>query len=95
MYIDDALVLKLENLAKLRLSEEERMTIRQELTSIIGMFAKISEVNTKGVKPLIHMSSGFNALREDSGAVSIDFEAIRVIAPALLERYFAVPKVIE
>ena len=95
MYIDDALVLKLENLAKLRLSEEERMTIRQELTSIIGIFAKISEVNTEGVKPLIHMSSSFNALREDSGAVSIDFEAIRVNAPALLERYFTVPKVIE
>jgi aspartyl-tRNA(Asn)/glutamyl-tRNA(Gln) amidotransferase subunit C len=95
MEINDDLVLKLENLAKLQLSTHERASIKEDLSKIVEMFSTISEVDTEGVEPLIHMTDAVNTLRKDLAQNSLTTDDVKVNAPLMKGRYFAVPKVID
>ncbi len=95
MKVDNALILKLENLAKLKLSEQEKGKLMFELEKIIEMFSHIEEVDTSNVDPLIHLNDTHNQLREDQAGEHIDIELYAANAPLMKERMFAVPKVIE
>ena len=95
MLIDDQLILKLENLAKLNLSVEEKFRLKEELGKIIGMFSLIAEVNTEGVEPLVHMTDSYNQWRLDEAEISLTMEAAQVNAPKIIDNMFAVPRVIE
>ncbi len=95
MKVDNALILKLENLAKLKLSEQEKGKLLFELEKIIDMFSKIEEVDTSNVKPLIHMTDTYNQLRNDEVGLHLDIEEYSSNAPLMKEKMFAVPKVIE
>ncbi len=94
MQIDRDLILKLENLAKLELSDPERERLSIDLTNILGMVEKLREVDTTTVEPLVYISDAENMLREDriSGQVSND-DALSN-APEKSEPYFKVPKVL-
>ena len=95
MEVTDDLILKLENLAKLKLSVEERQKLKGELGKIIDMFSEISEVNTDNVLPLIHMTDTYNNLRQDKVSNQLSFDEVKDNAPLIKEKMFAVPKVIE
>ncbi len=95
MTVDNELISKLENLAKLRLSEEEKNKLKFELEKIIDMFSQIEEVNTDGVEPLIHMTDTYNQVREDIEGKHLDMKAFEKNAPLMKDNMFAVPKVIE
>lgn len=97
MNVDDALISKLERLSKLKLSDEEKSNMKEDLSKMIGMFGKISQVNTEDVKPLIHMNEVVNNWREDE-AVSLsdeELEQLRSLWPKRKDNFIAVPKVIE
>ena len=51
MVVDDALILKLQNLAKLDLSKEEAESMKLELEKVISMFDTIAAVDTEGLEP--------------------------------------------
>jgi aspartyl-tRNA(Asn)/glutamyl-tRNA(Gln) amidotransferase subunit C len=95
MKVDNALILKLENLAKLKLSEEEKHKLMFELEKIIEMFSLIEEVDTANVDPMIHMNDTYNQLRNDEIGEHLDIESFSSNAPLMIEKMFAVPKVIE
>jgi aspartyl-tRNA(Asn)/glutamyl-tRNA(Gln) amidotransferase subunit C len=95
MYIDDQLILKLEGLAKLKLSTEEREKLKFELDKILDMFSKISEVDTEGVAPLVHITDTVHLLRDDTVGHHIKLEDVKQSAPLIKDGFFAVPKVIE
>ncbi len=95
MKVDDTLILKLETLARLKLSTTEKEKLKGELDKIIDMFSMIAEVNTENVAPLIHMSEGTNIVRNDEVGNHLDIEKLKNIAPLIKENMFAVPKVIE
>lgn len=94
MKVDNALILKLENLAKLRLSREEADQLKLELDKIIDMFSQIQEVNTEGIEPLIYLSNAVNNLREDNVKQNLEIEDVSQNAPHLINNLFVVPKVI-
>ncbi|MBC7883927.1 MAG: Asp-tRNA(Asn)/Glu-tRNA(Gln) amidotransferase subunit GatC [Saprospiraceae bacterium] len=95
MKIDDTLIQKLETLSKLKLEDKERIILQQELQNMVEMFAKISEVDTTGIEPLRHITSSLNMMREDVGFNTLtQIEALKN-APAAVNQYFSVPKVIE
>ncbi|MFM2394831.1 MAG: hypothetical protein RLZZ546_2813 [Bacteroidota bacterium] len=95
MKVDKELILKLENLAKLKLSDDERDELKSELEKIIDMFSQIAEVNTEGIEPLIHMSDAVNVLRNDEVGKHLSVNDLKQIAPLVLQDMVAVPKVIE
>ncbi|KAF2955053.1 Asp-tRNA(Asn)/Glu-tRNA(Gln) amidotransferase subunit GatC [Marinitoga sp. 38H-ov] len=50
--IDDELIEKLEKLAMIKLSEEEKDIIKQDLNEILKYMEIIDEVDTNNVKPI-------------------------------------------
>ena len=95
MNVDDNLILKLENLAKLKLSDEEKGGLKGDLEKIIDMFSLISEVDTNNIEPLRHINEQVNVLREDVVKPTLNLEEVRQNAPKIINNQFAVPKVIE
>lgn len=65
MTIDEQLILKLEKLARLRLENGERERLANDLTKILGMVDKLSELDTEGVEPLRYLTELPAQPRED------------------------------
>ncbi|MBK9015674.1 MAG: Asp-tRNA(Asn)/Glu-tRNA(Gln) amidotransferase subunit GatC [Saprospiraceae bacterium] len=94
MKIDRDLILKLENLAKLELSEGERERLGVDLTNILQMVEKLKELDTSNVEPLTYISDAVNMLREDEIKGQVSNEQALFNAPEKNKPYFKVPKVI-
>ena len=94
MTIDDKLILKLQDLAKLNLTDAERISIKKDLEKIFTMFEKLQEVDTKNVEPFIHFNE-VDELRQDTDAKHVSNEEALLNAPVKHEPYFIVPKIIE
>lgn len=92
--MDKALILKLEDLARLELSEAERERLGADLDKILRMVEKLQEVDVSGVEPLAYLSTAENPLREDVVAGQVDSRAALSVAPASDGVYFLVPKVL-
>lgn len=95
MVIDDALILKLQNLAKLDLSMDEAESMKLELEKIISMFDTIAAVDTEGLDPLIYLSDVQDNYREDVMQEGLSVQTLSGIAPLMHNQAVAVPKVIE
>ncbi|OGC77378.1 MAG: asparaginyl/glutamyl-tRNA amidotransferase subunit C, partial [candidate division Zixibacteria bacterium RBG_16_40_9] len=52
-------------LARLRLTEEEKLRFQKELGKIIEYFDQLKKLNTEGVSPTTHVVPLENVLRED------------------------------
>ena len=95
MEINRDLILKLESLAQLELTDSEREHMQTDLQNILQMINKLPEINTDGLEPLIHLGTKQVSLREDvSGSQLITSQALQN-ARVKDDHYFLVPKVIE
>lgn len=94
MKIERDLILKLENLAKLQLSEDEQESIGNDLEYILSMIEKLNELDLREVEPLSYISEGNPKLRTDEIQHQVSREAALLNAPNKTEAYFKVPKVI-
>jgi len=94
MNVNDELVDKLANLARLEFNSQEKEEIKNDLQQMIGFIDKLNELDTTGVEPLLHMSGNINVLREDEVRGTISREDAFRNAPLHDEEFFKVPKVI-
>lgn len=94
MKIDRDLILRLEKLAMLELSEEERGTLQGEMNDMLGMISKLEELDTSNVQPLIHMTEAKNVFREDEVKGQVTTADALKNAPKSNSTFFQVPKVI-
>ena len=95
MEVNDELVDKLANLARLQFNETEKQSIKTYLQKMIQFVEKLNELDTAGVEPLLHMSDGVNVLREDEAKGSIERSEGLKNAPVQDGVFFKVPKVIK
>ncbi len=95
MEVNDEMVDKLANLARLQFNETEKQSIKMDLQKMIQFVEKLNEVDTTGVKPLLHMSDSVNVLREDEVKGSIERSEGMKNAPVQDGVFFKVPKVIK
>jgi aspartyl-tRNA(Asn)/glutamyl-tRNA(Gln) amidotransferase subunit C len=95
MEVNKDLILKLETLARLELSETERTNIQQDLSNILNMVDKLNELNTDGVEPLVYISDEVNVLRDDVVKNEVSSADALKNAPESQSPYFKVPKVIQ
>ena len=94
MNVNDELVDKIANLARLEFNAEEKEGIKSDLQQMIGFIDKLNELDTTGVEPLLHMSENTNVLREDEITGTISRVEAFLNAPLHDEQFFKVPKVI-
>ena len=95
MTVSTELINNLARLARLQFSEEEKEELKKDLQQMISFVDKLNEVDTEGVKPLLHMSPRVNVLREDVVEGSVSREEALLNAPEKNESFFLVPKVIK
>ncbi len=95
MKIDDALVLRLEELSRLELSAHEREKLRNSLNDILTMVEKLNELNTDGIEPLVYINETGSRLRDDTVKNEITQVQALQNAPDKNDNYFKVPKVID
>ena len=95
MTVDEKLISRLEKLAKLDLTAEEKEKLRKELDDILKMVDKLDELDTSGIDPLIYVLEEGNAWREDKLRGQLKRENTFKNAPDSDGQYFKVPKVID
>jgi aspartyl-tRNA(Asn)/glutamyl-tRNA(Gln) amidotransferase subunit C len=95
MEVNDALILKLEKLARLQLDTESRTRFGQDLGKMLQMVDKLQSIDTTGVQPLVYMNEEASLPAEDLVAEQLLREVALKNAPQKNEAYFMVPKVIE
>ena len=94
MEVTDELIENLSNLARLEFNAADKEEIRNDLQRMILFVEKLSELDTTGVEPLLHMSPETNVLRDDIPAGSVSRVEALSNAPVTDGTYFKVPKVI-
>ncbi len=72
-------ILKIANLAHLKVEEDEIEPLRSKLSSVLEYVGQLSEVDVRGVEPVAHIAGVSNVLREDSAV-----PAERAVREALL-----------
>jgi aspartyl-tRNA(Asn)/glutamyl-tRNA(Gln) amidotransferase subunit C len=95
MTIDKETVEKVAHLARLELAQDEKETLIADMSKILGFMAKLNEIDTSGIEPLVYMTNTSNVLREDVIKQEITHKEALQNAPKHDENYFLVAKVIE
>ncbi len=94
MEITDAIVDKLATLAKLKFNGDEKLQIKNDLQNMLGLVAKMDELDTTDVQPLLHMNSTSYS-RADEVKNSITNEQAMLNAKNNKAPHFIVPTVIK
>ena len=95
MTIDQETVDKIAHLARLELSGDEKQEMIKDMSKILDFMAKLNEINTSGIEPLVYMTNEVNVLREDEVKQEITHEEALQNAPKHDDDYFLVAKVID
>ena len=93
--METAKISEMENLAKLRLSQEERGEMEKYFAFAEESFAKMDEVDTGGAEPMIYSIETQNIFREDAAIKEISREELLKNAPEQNDGYFQVPRVVD
>ena len=94
MNIDDNTIDRIAKLAKLEFNADEKAQLKTDMGKILDLVNKLSELNTDGVEPLIHINENVNIWREDEVKMEITKEEALFNAPKKDSDYFKVPKVV-
>jgi len=96
MQVDDALLNRLEKLSFLKISDDKREEIIEQLSEIVGFVDNLSELDTKNIDANFAMNDIATPLREDSPQCNSQIhEEILKHAPKSADDFFIVPKIIE
>ena len=95
MQIDKDLVMYLEKLGRIELSEAQRAATEKDLQDILTYIDTLNELDTDGVEPASHSFPIANVMREDEVTNTARPEAILQNAPNSRDECFVVPKTVE
>jgi aspartyl-tRNA(Asn)/glutamyl-tRNA(Gln) amidotransferase subunit C len=94
MKIDDKTVDKIASLSKLSFSGKQKEAIKNDMNKMLDFIGKLEELDTDGVKPLIHMTDDVNVLRADDAVSEMTQKEALKNAPKKDSTYFKIPKVL-
>ncbi|MGB0743406.1 MAG: Asp-tRNA(Asn)/Glu-tRNA(Gln) amidotransferase subunit GatC [Opitutales bacterium] len=84
------------NLARIELTDEEKLKLGSQLDDILGYFDKLNAVDVDGVEPMAHAHPVTNVWREgDEPGPTYSPEVLTKMAPDFRENQVVVPKVVE
>lgn len=93
--ISDGTITYVGRLAKLALSEKERLQAKADMQKMLDYIDRLNEVDTQGTEPMTHLFPVENVFREDVVCEADWHEAILANAPAGQDGMFAVPQTFE
>lgn len=83
------------HLARLHLSEDERVKFQRQLDDILAHVNELKEVDVTGIEPTAHAIPVKNVFRADEPRPSLDRDIALANAPQQKAEQFFVPKIIE
>ena len=83
------------HLARMHLSDAEKIKISAQLKDILAYVAKLNELDVSKVEPTAHATPLANVLRPDVVRPSIDPAKVLRNAPEQARDLFIVPKIVE
>ncbi len=92
--INIAIVEKVSQLARLKLTDEEKKVLSKQLVDILNFVQQLSQVNTEGVESFGMHFEG-TPMREDVPHGSFSHEEALTNAPQKENGFFVVPKILE
>ena len=95
MIVSDELIDQLSLLARLEFKNEEFSEIKKDFNKILNFVKILDQIDTAKIKPLSHISSEVNVLRDD---LIVDYKCKKSAlknSPAEDSDYFKVSKVIK
>ncbi len=82
-------------LSRLRLTEEETETFREDLSAVLDYVESLEDLDTERVEPMSHVLEALNVWRDDEEAPLEDPSLFLSAAPEAEDGYFKVPKILE
>lgn len=96
MKIDDVLLQKLEKLSSLRISDEKREGVINQLSEIVSFVENLNELDLNNEEATFTTVQGGTPFREDVPSVNPDIvKTILKHSPQSEDGFFVVPKIIE
>ena len=95
MQIDSKMVEYVAELAKLRLNDEEKELMAEDLTKVLKYMDILNSLDTTDVEPVTHVFGVENVFREDVVQPSFDREEILKNAIDTADGCFKVPQTVE
>jgi aspartyl-tRNA(Asn)/glutamyl-tRNA(Gln) amidotransferase subunit C len=86
---------KVARLARLELSEEEKVTLGNQMEQILTYMEQLNRIDTSGVEPTSHAIPIHNVFREDEIKPSFPREEVLTISPDQEDGHLKVPRIIE
>ncbi len=80
-------------LARLELTEDEKVLYTKQLGDVLKYVDQMNEVDTSNVKPMTQVIDFVNVMREDVPEHEISKEALMANAPEEENGFFKVPKI--
>jgi len=95
MKIDDKILNKIADLAKIEIKESEREKLKSDMSTILDWVEKLNELDTEETEPITQMSRAVNRLRADGNVSNVSADKALKNAIEKKNGYFVVPKVIK
>ncbi|RMH69000.1 MAG: Asp-tRNA(Asn)/Glu-tRNA(Gln) amidotransferase GatCAB subunit C [Gemmatimonadetes bacterium] len=77
--------------AQLELTPSEMAQFHTDLERILTAFARVTEVDTTGISPMVQPGVTTNVLRTDQVQIGLPFTVLEELAPDLAQEHFRVP----
>lgn len=95
MEVNNELIDKLAELARLEFDEQSKNEIKKDLTNIIHFVEKLNELDLSNVEPLTYITEEKNILRKDERKQTVTKSEALSNVPLKDSDYIKVPKVIK
>lgn len=95
MNITDDIIDYVEKLARLQLSQQEKMTQKKDMQSIVSYMEVLNTLDTTGVEAMTHIYPIKNVFRKDEVVASYDRELLLENAPEQKDGCYKVPKTVD
>lgn len=95
MSVDLKTVKRVAHLARIAVSDEDAVKMQGELNAILGFVGELDEVDISGVEPMTSVTPMAMKKRLDGVTDGNISDKIVANAPATIENFFLVPKVVE
>ncbi|MBK3333247.1 Asp-tRNA(Asn)/Glu-tRNA(Gln) amidotransferase subunit GatC [Persephonella atlantica] len=92
--IDRETVLKVAQLSKLKLKEEEVKLFSKQLSDILGFIEKLEELDTENILPFYELINQETPMRDDQVEKGLTNEEALSNAPQSEKGFFVVPRVV-
>ncbi len=95
MSVDKDTVERIAKLARIRLRDEQKEPLAEELSNILGWVEQLSQLDTEGVPPMTSVVEMRAPLRADAVTDGGIQEKVTANAPEASHGFYVVPKVVE